>query len=497
MPVRHRIARLATVLAVGAAGAGLIACSGTPAPRPGHLHETGVGRSVTDLVDRSTVAPDLHVRLVARASTIALSNGQTVDGWTFGGAPVDGTAVDKTALGPQITVREGDLVEVTVHNEDVADGVTVHWHGVDVPNAMDGVAGVTQDAIPPGGDFTYRFRPPQAGTFWYHTHQRSSAGVVKGLFGAFVVLPADAPEMSGEAAGIDEVLLAHIWRTIGRPDVTTVGRNAGQTVRTVAAGTPVRLRLVNTDSLQQHWSVAGTDFTVAAIDGTDVNEPTPIRGQTLTLGGGGRFDVVFVMPDHAVTVGILDRGGPRYVLRPPGAAGGAESDDAPDLSPGPPFDPLVYGRPAPVPFTMTTHYDVDEVQKLETQRSFVGGMPKTHWTINGRRAPDIPMIMVGDGDLVRVHLINASDTVHPMHLHGHHVLVLEFNDVAASGSPWWADTVNLQPGDDAWVAFRADNPGIWMDHCHNLDHAAAGMLMHVGYRGVHTPFEMSGYNKPE
>ena len=102
-----------------------------------------------------------------RAADIHLASGRVVHALTFNG----------TSPGPELRVRQGDLVEVVLRNEDVEDGVTIHWHGVDVPNAEDGVAGVTQDAVLPGESYTYRFRAEQVGTFWYHTHQVSSEEV--------------------------------------------------------------------------------------------------------------------------------------------------------------------------------------------------------------------------------------------------------------------------------------------------------------------------------
>ncbi|WCM56487.1 multicopper oxidase domain-containing protein [Microbacterium sp. EF45047] len=98
------------------------------------------------------------------------------------------------------------------------------------------------------------------------------------------------------------------------------------------------------------------------------------------------------------------------------------------------------------------------------------------------------MFPVREGDVVRVTISNASGEVHPMHLHGHHVLVLSRNGVAATGSPWWVDSLNVEHGETYEIAFLADNPGIWMDHCHNLPHAAEGLVAHVVYDGVSTPF---------
>jgi FtsP/CotA-like multicopper oxidase with cupredoxin domain len=92
---------------------------------------------------------------------------------------------------------------------------------------------------------------------------------------------------------------------------------------------------------------------------------------------------------------------------------------------------------------------------------------------------------------------NHSGEVHPMHLHGHHVLVLSRDGVAATGSPWWVDSLNVGNDESYEVAFLADNPGIWSDHCHNLPHAAEGLNVHLMYSGVSTPFVIGERNRPE
>jgi FtsP/CotA-like multicopper oxidase with cupredoxin domain len=86
-----------------------------------------------------------------------------------------------------------------------------------------------------------------------------------------------------------------------------------------------------------------------------------------------------------------------------------------------------------------------------------------------------------------------------MHLHGHHALVLSRNGVAANGSPWWVDSLNVKDGETYQIVFRADNPGIWMDHCHNLKHADEGLVAHLAYTGVSEPFVVGGdeQNQPE
>ena len=109
------------------------------------------------------------------------------------------------------------------------------------------------------------------------------------------------------------------------------------------------------------------------------------------------------------------------------------------------------------------------------------------------------MFVVTEGELVGMHIENRTNEVHPMHLHGHRVLVVARDGVAASGSPWWTDSFDVKPGETFDIVFRADNPGIWMDHCHNLEHARDGMVAHLAYAGISTPFRLGGDagNEPE
>ena len=151
------------------------------------------------------------------------------------------------------------------------------------------------------------------------------------------------------------------------------------------------------------------------------------------------------------------------------------------------FDPTTYGSPQPVP-DMTGEYEVSTTIVLDRLPRVVHGRPALAQTVNGGVYPDIPPIMVAEGDLVRMRVVNRSFETHPMHPHGHHVLVLSVNGRAPTGSPIWLDTFDVQPGEVWEVALRADNPGIWMDHCHNLEHASAGMMFHLAYAGVSTPF---------
>ncbi len=435
----------------------------------------GRGISVADLRGPSG-RPDRTFTLTARQAQVELAGGDTIDALTF----------DGRLPGPELRVTQGDLVEVTVRNADVERGVTLHWHGVDVPNAEDGVAGVTQDAVGPGESHAYRFRADQAGTFWYHTHQASSAEVRRGLFGAFVIDPRHA----GRARGLDLPVLVHTFE-----GVATLNAAVGEQTRTVPAGTPVRLRLVNTDSAQQRLTLAGTPFRVVAIDGTDLEAPTPLTDTALDLAAGGRYDVAFTMPEAAVAL-RLNTGGATLVLD---AGTGQPLPAGDDDEALPAFDPLTYGSPAHTPVDARSRFDREFELEITRKLGFFDGKPGRHWSVNGHLYPDMPTFVVEEGDLVKVTIRNDSGAPHPMHLHGHHLLVLSRNGVQSAGSPWWSDTLDVDPGDTYEVAFEADNPGLWMNHCHILPHAAEGLTMHVAYAGVRTPFRIGtdAHNLPE
>ena len=430
--------------------------------------------SVAALTGPASGVPDERFTLTAEHARVRLASGKTVDALTFNGR----------APGPELRVHTDDLVEVVLRNKDVREGITIHWHGVDVPDAEDGVAGVTQNAVPIGGRYVYRFRAEQTGTFWYHTHQDSEADVRRGLYGAFVI----EPRQKHERRSLDLALIAH---TLGGARVLNTIDDTGP--RTVQPGTHVRLRLVNSNDTTESFALSGTPFDVLAIDGTDLNRPTPIERKLVGVPAGGRFDVGFTMPDHAVRLGLFASDA-ALVLSPHGRTAPAPNDDE-----WPHFDPLGYGSPVPAPFGAGTHFDRTFVLKIQKKLGFENGRPGFHWALNGGLYPHVPMFVVSRGDLVKMTIVNDTNAVHPMHLHGHHMLVLSRNGVADHGSPWWSDTLEIDPGDRYEVAFRADNPGLWMDHCHNLRHATAGLTMHIMYAGVWTPFQIGGkaHNNPE
>ncbi len=420
-------------------------------------HHDLMGRSVADLKEDSTRPADVRVTLTTRKERFELASGETVDGYTVNG----------TSPGPAIRVVQGQLVEVTLVNASVPDGVTLHWHGVDVPNAEDGVAGVTQDAVPVGGKHLYRFVAEDAGTYWYHSHQVSHAQVQGGLLGALVVTPrAPEPEVR------DQLAVLHVYG-----GTSTVNGETGDVPVDAPDGTIVRVRVVNTDNGATSIWTSGSPYRLLAVDGRDLNGPTPVRDRAVRLTAGGRADIEVTAPAR------VELGGSTALVLGSGAPVVSQPDDKLDL--------LTYGTPAPLGFdpaaaTRKFKYSVGR------RPGFIDGRPGLWWSINGHLFPDVPMFVVEEGDVVTMHLENHSLDAHPMHLHGHHAVVLARDGVKATGSPWWVDSLDVSNGQDYDIAFVADNPGIWMDHCHNLPHAAQGLVAHLMYAGLEEPFRVGG-----
>lgn len=439
------------------------------------------GTSVVDLTADPARPADVSVTLVARQQRVAVPGGVEVDGYTLNG----------TSPGPTLHVRQGQLVQVRLVNESVADGTTLHWHGLDVPASQDGVAGVTQDAVPPGAEHTYRFVAEQAGTYWYHSHQVSHEQVRRGLYGAIVVEP-----VAGASPRVDHDVVALVHQLGGQS--TLNGRVDDEHVA-AESGAAVRIRVVNTDdALMSVW--AGGPFVLAAVDGTDLVGATEVSGQRVDVTAGARADLVVRAPTDGSSVRVHLGGSRSVVVGGVGDVEGTGNAAAPPAvrQPVRVLDLLSYGSRTSLAF------DADAADRrfdyvIGRRPGLIDGRPGMYWTVNGRLYPDVPMFHVTEGDVVRFRIVNESSESHPMHLHGHHVVVLSRDGVPSTGAPWWVDSLEVAPGEEFEVAFVADNPGIWMDHCHNLPHAIEGLVAHLSYDGVTSPYLLGGgvHNQPE
>jgi FtsP/CotA-like multicopper oxidase with cupredoxin domain len=423
-----------------------------------------MGRSVATLIADPRRPADVRVTLTVRNERFRLASGEEIDGYT----------VNHTSPGPVIHAIQGQLVEVRLVNASVPDGITLHWHGVDVPNAEDGVAGVTQNAVRMGKSFTYRFVADQVGTYWYHSHQVSHTQVQRGLLGALVVTP-----RVPEADVRDELAVLHVYDS-----APTINGKSGDVHVAAANGATVRVRVVNTDNGATTVWTSGAPYRLVAVDGRDVHEPSSVTSKAVRLTAGGRVDLEVRAPAR------VELGGSNALV----LGSGAKAAPQPAVL----LDLLTYGTAAPIGFdpskaTRRFRYS------LGRRPGFVDGKPGMWWSINGHLFPDIPMFVVEEGDIVRMHLENHSNSGHPMHLHGHHAVVLARDGVKATGSPWWIDSLDVASGHSYDIAFVANNPGIWMDHCHNLKHAAQGLVAHLMYAGLTEPYRVGGpaHNEPE
>ena len=221
-------------------------------------------------------------------------DGVTVTAYTYNG----------TVPGPMIRVTEGDQVKIIVKNElDVP--TTVHWHGVEVPNAMDGVPGVTQDPIQPGEIFTYEFIAKPAGTFMYHSHFEGDVQVSAGLYAPFIIEPKE-PEANPPVA--DKVLMISELRMTDRqtfaampmagmePNYFSInGKSfpATETI-TVKKGDLVRLRFIGIGQFIHPMHLHGMPFKIVATDGHPVPEAAQLTKDTVSVAPGERYDIEFV-----------------------------------------------------------------------------------------------------------------------------------------------------------------------------------------------------------
>ncbi len=275
----------------------------TPQPQP------AVAPSASDILPvklgyNPKPAPTGIVRayeLVVRPAPWELAPGVTVQAVTY----------DGTVPGPTIHVKEGDTLRVSVKNL-LSQDTSIHWHGLHVPYAMDGVPGVTQPPIKPGETFTYEFVASHAGTFMYHPHVNSVEQIDNGLYGLLVIDPQqpDVPAFGREfsmvlgawtvgmeqAVAMDGMNMNYNYFTINGKAYPA---NEPWTVRT---GDKVRVRLVNMSNLVHPMHLHGQDFKVIAKDG----EPVPAANQqwmnTLAINSGETYDIAFIADNPGIWV---------------------------------------------------------------------------------------------------------------------------------------------------------------------------------------------------
>ena len=342
---------------------------------------------------------------------------------------------DGLVPGPVLRAKQGEELHVRLVNE-LTEPTTVHWHGVRVPNRMDGAFDLTQASVGSGASFDYRFRPPDAGTFFYHAHlpHQSDAG----LYGTLIV-------EEREPADVDRDIVLLLG--IVQPEDLTLVNGAPRPGIPIQPGERVRLRLVNATGtrglslkIQEHapW--------IMAIDGQPIEPFVPHEGR-IGLAPGNRIDAV------------LD------ATAPPGAIAsvlsGFRNEDQ--------IARLVYQSsvrasrraglpPRPLPNNpLPARIDLKNALRIDM-------------TV-GRGEDSAPIFSVGRGRAVSLALRNASGHPHVVHLHGHHFRLLDRLD--DGWKPYWLDTLVVGELGER-IAFVADNPGKWLIESRMLDRSGAG-----------------------
>ncbi|MGI9354739.1 MAG: multicopper oxidase family protein [Rhizobiaceae bacterium] len=404
--------------------------------------------------------------------------------------------------GPQIRVKRGDTVRVRFTNE-LDQPTSVHWHGIRIDNAMDGVPGLTQEPVMPGGSFDYVFAVPDAGTFWYHAHTKSWEQVARGLYGPLIV---DETRPSFPLDN-DITLVIDDWRLNenGVLDMTSLGSlrdwsHAGRlgnwlTVNGVSqphfkvkAGENYRLRLINACNARAvSFNPASIGAQILGYDGFVFDSPREFTANQLALTPAQRVDLL-LQPRGGDTVKLDETGG--FALeeisgREPVRFAIFDTDGTSD-------------RPGNTPVTLSPNtISAPDLTTAKTVELVMTGGAMGHmgdmthkgepltrgrmmetkqvWAFNGvANMSSEPLFRIQRGHTVIIKTVNQTGWLHAMHSHGHHFQIIRRNGYKPDDLIW-RDTFSIDHDETVDIAFVADNPGKWLLHCHMLEHAAAGM----------------------
>lgn len=392
---------------------------------------------------------------------------------------------------PVLRMKKGAAFAARLVNV-IDEPTTIHWHGIRVPNKMDGVPFLVQPYVYTGDQFDYAFTPPDAGTFWYHPHCNTLIQMGHGLTGVIVVENPSDPEFDAEV-----VLNLRDWRLGGdgqfieqyRPrDAARTGTFG--TVRTAnwieqpqydaPSGGLVRLRVAITDVTRIYsFRVQGADATVIAIDGNPLPKPFPL--DLIQLGPGQRLELAIRMPDkEGALVSLEDiRGTKSAVLATLRSSGASLRRDARDLAPL---------EPNPI-----EHVDVASAQHIRlalsataenvAADSICGSLGYSFWAINkvpwpgDTPDPTAPLAELKLGKSYVIDMENLTPHAHPIHLHGMSFTVLSSSKRQVQ--PLISDTYLIQADEKVQLGFVADNPGDWLLHCHIIEHQKTGMTSYL------------------
>lgn len=409
--------------------------------------------------------------LIAAPVDVELVSGHQTPAWGYGGQ----------APGVELRGRQGDWLRVRFVNH-LPEPTTIHWHGIRLPLEMDGVPYVSQLPVLPGEFFDYRFQLLDAGTFWYHPHTASTSQLGRGLVGPLIV---DEREPSGFLH--ERTLSLKSWHVDkqgaftafsvpreaargGTPGVLSSVNGVHAPVLDLPAGQIVRLRVLNLDNtLTYRLNLSGGEARIYALDGHPI-EPRDF-GKEYWLGPGMRIDIGFKVPAAGEEVSL--RNGPLRLATLRSVTFDGAATAWPEKLPANPVAQPDLQRAELVRFNFEWAGAVSTDFKQTGSHTFwqINGQA---WDINDKTCAERPIVTLKRGRHYILELRNLSQYQHPIHLHGMTFQVVSSN--RRKIEPWYTDTYLLGKNETARIALVADNPGVWMFHCHVIDHMETGLM---------------------
>jgi FtsP/CotA-like multicopper oxidase with cupredoxin domain len=405
---------------------------------------------------RRLLAAGIAATLVPLARKASAQEGFRTLTARVGHARLRGTGEPATAIlgydgavpGPTLRINRGEELKLRLVNR-LSEPTTIHWHGLRIPNAMDGVPGLTQAPVAPHASFDYRFQPPDAGTFWYRPLGRATGG--RGLAGLLIVEEAEPVDVGYDAALVlddwrldagGKIFAADESKSEDRDPSHLTANGIPRAVIAVRANERLRLRLLNASGRLMPVRVADHTATVMALDGQPA-EPFTAERARIVLAPGNRGDLFMelALAPGATAPILVDAGrGETEVARIVYAA-----------EPGRGF--------VRAPLRALAANGLAE--RMDFARAFRLVAALTHdagpWPAGD---PPPPLFTVKRGRTVMLELRNPGEAAQAIHVHGHHFRLLDALDDGWKG--YWLDTVLVPPGRSQRIAFVADNPGKWM-----------------------------------
>jgi FtsP/CotA-like multicopper oxidase with cupredoxin domain len=446
--------------------------------------------SAAGLLGASMLRPKIGQANPKQLDLVA-SNGQ----FAFGEDPENTTPVmhyNQSIPGPLIRIPQGRESIIRLHNS-LDEPTSVHWHGLRIDNAMDGVPDITQPPVMPGQQFEYRLKPPDAGTYWYHTHMRSWAQLALGLAGVMIVEEDEPPTVDQDIVfAIDDWRLdrdlqmdsasfgsMHDWSHGGRLGNYITVNGKAEPVFEVASGERIRLRLVNIANARiMNLLFSESEISVVAVDGQPVEPFVPKSGRVV-LAPGQRADLIIDMtadPGSRSAIEVVI-GEYAYVVADFVYREKARREHKLDAALRLPDNPLNRIRLPDEFMHVPLHMGGGAMGGMRSA-TFEGKemgirelvQNQKVWALNGIVGmPAEPLFRVRRGTAISLDVHNDNGWPHAMHIHGHHFI----HDREPG---LWRDTTLFQRGERGAMQFVADNPGKWLIHCHMVEHMAGGML---------------------